>query len=467
MNDISAVYVGGAKKIDDALKQSNGKVFGDTLVDITTQLIDINIKYGLFLRDTVTGLCKSCLSNNESGLITPKVAHILWLTHFKDRIRMRTIAADGESHKLRKLDKTDLEILWENVFMFSTYNSRKEMYDNIPKWDGVQRIENFMRDYFRCNSNPHFFLLFLTSIIGKMDDPEKNYCPFFFDFVGQEKGTGKSSLCEHLIGKYAVMLSMTSRAEDFFVNAYDSNALIAIDDESKWTDPSKQNHWSHDEFKAYVTQKYDKFSRKFQQPEEHARSFIIVRTSNEAMNVWSPNERRQIIFKVGLPERTCLHWQLDQNYMNQMLAEAKQYYEENGGIYQMTNDDWLDMEKQNQDNFNYETDDFESLYKFVYQLYEAPQANEKYFIKVYGDSGKWISWRGYNQWRKDNKETHIDPRRFNRLMFLIAKKCPHIMLYSSDMQRVEGLSTLVHAGKLREKKSENEVDMDNIPDMEF
>ena len=463
MENVSAVYDSGAKKIDDMLKDSEGKVIGKSLVDVTSKLLDLSQRHGLFVRDVVTGLCKSCLSDSTNGIITPKVAKLLWITHFKDRIRIRPSGEDG----LRRLSNQDLDILWENIFNFSTYNSRKEMFDAIPEWDGVPRIESFMADYFKCATNPNFFLLFLTAVVGKMDDPEKNYCPFFFDFVGQEKGTGKSSFCSHLIGKYAVMATATSRAEDFFVNAYDSNALILIDDENTTTSTSKPNHMTHDELKAFVTQKYDKFSRKFQQPEEHARAFVFVRTSNEAMNVWSPNERRQIIFKVGLPERVCLHWKLDQNYMNQLLAEAKDYYVKHDGIYQLTEDDWLDVEKQNRDNFNYETDDFESLLKFVTQLYDAPQANEKYFIKVCNDSGQWISWRGYNQWRKDNKEIHIDPRRFNRLMFLISKNCPDMISYSSDMQRVEGISTLVHAGKLKQKKPVVQPNINDIPDMEF
>ena len=93
--------------------------------------------------------------------------------------------------------------------------------------------------------------------------------------------------------------------------------------------------------------------------------------------------------------------------------------------------------------------------------------DEKYLVKIYGDNVWWVSWRGYNQWRKENKETNIDPRRFNRLMDMIAKTCPYMMSYSSNRQRLDGLSTLVHAGKLLEKKPIQEPDYDNIPDMEF
>lgn len=465
MENISTLYTSGTQKIDDMLKDSNGKLVGESLADITTKMLDITQENGLFLRDTVTGLCKSCLSGDSNGNISPKTAKILWLTHFKDRIRMKVVANGGDT-RLKQLSNQDLDILWENIYMFSTYNSRKEMYDNIPEWDGTPRIQSFMHDYFKCNANPNFFLLFLTAIIGKMDDPEKNYCPFFFTFAGQEKGTGKSTLCEHLVGKYAVMANPTSRKEDFYVNAYDGNALCYIDDESKLTDRKNNfNAWGLDELKAFVTQKYDKYSRKFGQPEEHARAFVFVRTTNEATTVFSPNERRQIIFNVGLPEHTCLHWNLDQDYMNQMLAEAKDYYVKNGGIYQITEDDWCDIEQQNIDNFNYETDDYETVLAYITQLYENPTDNEKYLVKVSDDTGKWASWRGYNKWRKDNKEGAVDPRRFNRLMGLISKTNPHMISYGSAMLRLEGSATYVHAGKIKPKVAEPKVD--DIPDMEF
>jgi predicted P-loop ATPase len=260
----------------------------------------------------------------------------------------------------------------------------------------------------------------------------------------------------------------TSRKEDFFVNAYDANAICYIDDENKLTDRKNNNNaWGLDELKAFVTQKYDRFSRKFMQPEEHARGFVFVRTTNEATTVFSPNERRQIIFNVRLPEHTCLHWDLSQDYMNQLLAEAKDYYVKHNGIYQMTNEDWGDIEQQNRENFNYETDDFEALYTFITQLYEAPESNEKYLVRVCDDSGLWASWRGYNKWRKDNKEVSIDPRRFNRLMELLAKLHPQMLSYSSTMQRLDGSATYIHAGKVRSKTTNTEPDLDNIPDMGF
>ena len=468
-NNIATMYSNGSKKIDDMLKESKGRIVGDNLVDITSKLLELSVKYNLFQRDIVTGLCKSCLSDDPKGLISPKLAKIIWLTHFKDRIRVRIMSADGDTYKLKPLDKQDLEILWSNIFTFSTYNSRKEMFENIPAWDGTPRIATFMKDYFKCDTNPNFFLLMLTSIVGKMDDPEKNRCDFFFDLVGHEKGTGKTSFFKHLLGKYAVNLSMTSRKEDFFVNAYDSNALAIIDDECKWIDPSGKSRgdkMSYNEYKNFVTQDYDKFSRKFQDPEEHARAFIICRTSNDPMTVFAPNERRQIIFKVGLPEHTCLHWQLDQNYMTQLLAEAKDYYLKNG-MYQITDDDWEDIEKQNLDNFNIETDDFQTLYKFVTEVFENPTENEKYISRINNDDGRWICWRGYNQWRKDNKEIAIESKRFNKLMVMMAKVAPKMISYSPNLERLEGLSTLVHAGKLKSKYSANKPDIDNIPDMGF
>ena len=134
---------------------------GSLSADITTKMLDITQENGLFLRDTVTGLCKSCLSGDSNGNISPKTAKIMWLTHFKDRIRMKTVAAGGEP-RLKQLSTQDLDILWENIYMFSTYNSRKEMYEAIPEWDGTPRISSFLHDYFMCNANPNFFLLLIS-----------------------------------------------------------------------------------------------------------------------------------------------------------------------------------------------------------------------------------------------------------------------------------------------------------------
>ena len=49
----------------------------------------------------------------------------------------------------------------------------------------------------------------------------------------------------------------------------------------------------------------------------------------------------------------------------------------------------------------------------------------------------------------------------------MAKVAPKMITYSPNLERLEGLSTLVHAGKLKSKYSANKPDIDDIPDMEF
>lgn len=430
------------------------------MADLSKKMCDLVNDNGIFARDEVTGLCKSCLT--DAKYISPKQAKVLWLTHFKDRIRMRVPNADGQTFRLKQLCQADLDLLWENIFERSTFNSRKQMYDAIPQWDGVKRLDTFMKDYFLCDTNPNFFKLFMTCVIGMMDDPSRNVVPYFFDFVSGTKGTGKTSFFKHLVGEQNVcMVKATSRRDDFFVNIYDQNALIACDDECCLVGTSATrswDKWTYDELKAFITATLDKFSRKFQQPESHPRSFVFVRTSNDVMTVYSPNERRQIIFKIGLPEHTCLHWALSQDYMDQLKAEAKQIYEDNDRhIYNLTDEDWCDIARQNVENFNTETDDYQTVLKFIRQLHASPLQNEKFITKIQDDRGNWVSWRGYNEWRKAHNENPIESRRFAKIIATIAALEPQLISYSANTVRVQDVSTMIHAARLQEKVTANET----------
>ena len=50
-------------------------------------------------------------------------------------------------------------------------------------------------------------------------------------------------------------------------------------------------------------------------------------------------------------------------------------------------------------------------------------------------------------------------------MLMVSKVAPKMLSYSPNMERLEGLSTLVHAGRLKSKYSAKKADLDNIPDM--
>lgn len=421
-------------KISENIFSRYEKINGGNIVSLIQNLEKIIIEYELFSRDIITGLVKSNLVEGENKTISILDAERQFNLFFHERLWIiKTLFNSDGSKRItyKKPTVHELEQIWKQVLDDCSYNSRKELFDNIPEWDKTKRIDSFMLQYFKCPTNPNFFRLFLTSIIGKMDDPEKNYCPYFFDFVSYEKGTGKTSLFPHLLGKYAIIQHMTSRREDFYASIYDSNAIIVNDDECTWISNKDNNKMSYDEFKAVVSNKYDRFSRKFQQPEERPRSFIIVRTSNEVQTVFSPNERRQIIFECHLKEQQCLHLDLPDSYMTQLLAEAKDFYlKNNRQIYALTEYDKSCIETQNMENFNFETVEIETVKRFFKDVRKSP---ESYTITLSGDCPKdyyWISWSCFNRWCEEFNKKSIPQRIFWRNVEALCRLEPQNYFFS-------------------------------------
>ena len=397
------------------------KVGAGSIAELTSQLVSLCQNNTLFVRDTVTGLYKSIFARKP--LISEHQAETMFETHFWDKLAIKTIsyATDKQSGetirntKYREIKPQELKLLWRNIGLYSTFNSRKEFYDAIPEWDGTERIATFMKKYFECDTNPNFFLLLMTSIVAKFS-PRNDYCPYFFDIVSKSKGIGKSFLCRRLIpSKYCGFLTMATRSkDDFYVNAYDGNNVLVVDDECTWVGKGA-GKIDMEQFKTLVTNPQDKFSRKFQDPELHDRSFIIVRTCNDVNQVYATNERRQIIFECHLKEQECRIKESDlpDSFFEQMLAEAKAYYVKNG-IYKLTDNDKIEVKESNLNNYNWETAENYIILSYIQAIRSEP---DKWGVKLvaqkYRDK-KWGSHKGYCDYCDFRHKTPLPSRSFWR-----------------------------------------------------
>lgn len=374
------------------------KVGAGSIAELTEQLIGLCQTNNLFVRDTITGLYRTIFARRP--LIPEHQAETIFETHFCDKLAIKTNSfstdkTTGEivkNTKYRDIRPQELKLLWRNIGLYSTFNSRKEFFDSIPEWDGEQRIGTFMKKYFECDTNPNFFLLLMTSIIAKFS-PRNDYCPYFFDIVSKSKGIGKSFLCRRLIpSKYVGFLTMQTRSkDDFYVNAYDGNNVIVVDDECTWVGKGS-GKIDMEQFKTLVTNPEDKFSRKFQDPELHDRSFIIVRTCNDVNQVYATNERRQIIFECHLKEQECRirEEDLPNSFFEQMLAEAKAYYMAHG-IYKLTESDKIEVKESNLNNYNWETPDNFVILDYIQAVRDEPAkwgcktVAKKFHDRLWGD----------------------------------------------------------------------------------
>lgn len=418
----------------------NKKIGEGTVAELSAKVLEICQENRLFERDVITGLFRTVFS--KKPLVSAERAEMIFDLHFCDRLAIKTTGyktdkETGEQVKTinyRSIRPQELKLMWKAVATYSTFNSRKEFYDAIPEWDGEERINTFMKKYFECDTNPNFFLLLMTCLVAKFS-PRNDYCPYFFDIVAKTKGIGKSLLCRRLLGgKYCGFLNFAvGRRDDFFVNAYDGNNAIVVDDECTWVSNSKQTgKITTDEMKTLVSTPVDKFSRKFGQPEEHQRSFIIMRTSNDVNQVYATNERRQIIFECHLAEQECRILDLSDEFFQQMLAEAKKYYREHHGVYQLTDNDKLEVKTANLDNYNWETKENFAILGYVKAVRSEPDkwAGQLEAQKFAHD--KWGTYQKYTEWCDQNRKPCLNSRAFWRSVEALAELPEHCITVISE-----------------------------------
>ena len=449
------------KKLQDVLKKAfggNGFLDKETLAEAADDLAVVLKDKAIIQYDIVTGCYrvatdpdgefKECSERDALGFFNIVVVPLIRI--------ILTILTDG-GHKGRKLTKAEADDLWNVIKKTNSVDSRREEYDAIPAWDGKPRLETFMRDYFDCDSLPVQFKLLMTCIMAKWRSPTC-HVPYFFDIVGDNRGTGKTTLFSHLLGGRSLVVPIASRQEDMFVSAYSNAALVVIDDECSWVNKTKPGHMTYDQFKSMVTMQRDVFSRKFGQPEIHERAFVIVRTCNETRTSMAANERRQIIFNVGLPDRVCKHWSLPEEDRIQLLAEAKDYVEKHDGQpYKLTPEEEAAIEKANLGNFDTESEWYESIIRFLRAIQNRPDETKIYQTSQKNDDRLYIRYINYVDWCKDQHIKYVDDSRtFSRQLFAIARIQPQLVKYDRKKIMFPTIGSARAAEVLRKQEANDE-----------
>lgn len=429
--------------------------YGDALPEIQDALVAYIKENNLFSYDESTGIY-TCNIGGYKGKILSQAQFVdLMHLHFAKKLWYVNRDSLGIKTGVREVPVADRATLFKTLAPMISFNSRKLIYDNIPKWDGVERINDFMKNYYDCDANPNFTWLLLTSIVGKLKEPEQCYVPYFFDFVGN-KGVGKTLLPQRLVGDLYAMLQYGRSYDDIFVNIYNANAVVAIDDECTMVG-SGFNKLSYDQWKQFVTAKVDRFSRKNAQPESHPRSFVVVRTSNDTKTGYALDERRQIIFESKLPKNGCRirYEDVPDSFFQQLLAEAKVYYER-FGTYKLNQSDWECVEQQLADSFNSEDQTYVEILDYVQwcitKARVMPGDNNGCFIPKGGKY--YINWNTYHKWCENKMTKPVRSIIFwNSICAIQAKEG---LVYHSDTDRICLKGSMTKFAELNMEKEETE-----------
>lgn len=393
--------------VSDILKDK--RIIGDSVSDISEQIVNLCLGTDLFLVDIYSDKVHSVLlAGNKKAL--PEDAKNVFLMHFKRNcyLRKKTTDAEGENKtSYLELKPEEFTIVWNAIVSQAKYSERIRYIESLPEWDGVPRIKTFMKDYFNCDTNPSFFLLLYTHIIGKMINPEENYCPYFFDITGEAQGTGKSTLARmlvggndyHLSGNFSNAIDGKGRSSEDFINkCYSGNNAVIIDDELAW---EQSKVFNTETFKAFITYQQDTFSKKNKPEQTLSRTFITIRTSNFVRNVYEVEGRRQIVFEVNLKPNELRIKNAPKDIFKLLLCEAYAYYKEHG-LYELTKEEKEEQIAQNKKYYNFDDENMNTVQEYIFEI--STKKDSQYISQITDPLGTCGDWRNYAKFCKDNKD---------------------------------------------------------------
>lgn len=166
-------------------EEIEGLILGKNLLDLAINVVDYIKRSGLMSYDICTGNYTCSLRLADKNLMSQVDMYNYFRLYFKDKVRYWYKNEEGKT-VLKPVSELDLKNIFELVTKQCTYNSRLKVYEEIPKWDGIPRINTFLKLYMDCNAKPEFFLLLMTALVGKLKEPDKCYVPFFFDMCGNK-----------------------------------------------------------------------------------------------------------------------------------------------------------------------------------------------------------------------------------------------------------------------------------------
>lgn len=297
--------------------------------------------------------------------------------------------SDNPKQVLTEFSDKSIDRTFNIAARINIYNSRDKFYDDIPKWDGVKRVDTFLKDAYECNARPEFFKFFLLKTLSMIKDPQHTYCPYWFDWVG-EQGVGKTYLSEWLLGgddKYVKRLEITRLGDDWKYIPYKTGAVLAVDDECKLTlNENKFKRVSIEEWRSYVSNRSETVRGAYGREEVRQRTFLVMRTSNRQAISESRGERRQIIFESELPRNGCRlantltydqrsaydplvnnEGKFNKFYAQQVLAEGKHMLETEG-IYELTTDDIASQYEAQEEHMDLTDERYIEYQEFVDQI---------------------------------------------------------------------------------------------------
>ncbi|MBD3950036.1 hypothetical protein I4Q36_02060 [Tuanshanicoccus lijuaniae] len=219
-------------------------------------------------------------------------------------------------------NKNQMDII-RNLAQKHRYHPIKYIIEN-QEWDGVPRTESYFIDLLGCEDTAYtraVTKVWFTGLINRIYNPgcKFDYVPIL---VGGQ-GIGKSTACSILLPDY-----FTDNVKSFGDKEDDKRKLefVAIVELGELKGFKKTEI---EDIKSFVSARsdlirtpYDKFQRNVQ------RHCVFIGTSNTGDFLKDDTgERRWLPVQCGVIEQKSKPWEVSEDYIQQVLAEAKTWYD--------------------------------------------------------------------------------------------------------------------------------------------
>jgi predicted P-loop ATPase len=325
------------------------------------------------------------------------------------------------------------------------------------KWDGKERLETFFYDFFRVELNPFTRVAFKHWLVGAVSRIYKAGSPMdYLLIIKGKQGIGKSLFFKKLatmdFGKPTDHLYSDTKIDfDRAKDSYEQLEGIWI---YEWKELAGMNMSEQESIKAFVDKTEDKFRRSYgRRNVEIKRRVAFGGSTNEKTPLRDrTGNRRFLVMESQLNQQECYikdPKKFNQEYKDQLIAEAIQLYKNGYDIFQWTDQEMDYWDKTNEDNLT--ANDFIGLIgsyvsmKRPYTWYSMSQNDMRLYVDAYDFQNNNTSLITYQ------KQPLVDPEKMciQEIWFICLKqKEPTINRFHRELI----VQAMEHLGWVHEKR---------------
>lgn len=211
------------------------------------------------------------------------------------------------------------------------YHPVRKYLDSLPEWDGVKRVDSLMIDYLGADDSPYIRAVtrkMLCAAVRRVRIPGIK-----FDYIlvmNGPQGIGKSTLINKLGGEwYSDSLNLSDMNDKTAAEKLQGYWIIEIGE------LAGMKKADTDKVKAFISRQDDKYRASFgRRVSPHPRQCVFFGTTNNEDGYLRDVTGNRRYWNVSVPgDGIYRPWELNQDDVNQIWAEAKVYESQNEKLY--------------------------------------------------------------------------------------------------------------------------------------